>query len=136
MDMGAIYKTGCLLIISLVLLSFQQVNSLDGSWEYCGDIFNGKAEGAPTEYALQRKYTSKSYESFLLEKGEKPQKYEAGDYALNADTCLETQTFSLQESKLTGVTIHYVYSIRNDTLTLNGTLPGGSTIKEFWKRSK
>jgi hypothetical protein len=136
MDMGAIYKTGCLLIISLVLLSFQQVNSLEGSWEYCGDIFNGKAEGAPTEYALQRKYTSKSYESFLLEKGEKPQKYEAGDYALNADTCLETQTFSLQESKLTGVTIHYVYSIRNDTLTLNGTLPGGSIIKEFWKRSK
>ena len=136
MNVGTIYKTGCLLIISLVLLSFQQVNSLEGSWEYAGDVFNGKAEGAPTEYTLQRKYTSKSYESFLLEKGEKPQKYEAGDYALNADTCLETQTFSLQESKLTGVTIHYVYSIRNDTLTLNGTLPGGSTIKEFWKRSK
>ena len=136
MDVGTIYKTGCLLIISLALLSFQQANSIEGTWEYAGDVFNGKAEGAPTEYTLQRKYTSKSYESFLLEKGEKPQKYEAGDYALNADTCLETQTFSLQESKLTGVTIHYIYSIKNDTLTLNGTLPSGATMKEFWKRSK
>jgi hypothetical protein len=69
-----------------------------------------------------------------LEKGEKPQKYEAGDYTLSADTCIETQTFSQQESKLIRIDIHYLYSIHNDTLTLSGTLPHGSTVKEYWKK--
>jgi hypothetical protein len=136
MNIKTVYKTGCLVILGLIITSFNYSNPLKGTWEYCGDVFNGKVEGAPTEYALQRKYASKNYESFLLEKGEKPQKYEAGDYNLNADTCIETQTFSAQESKLIGVSIHYLYSIRNDTLTLSGTLPNGNTVKEFWKKTK
>ncbi|MDP9078740.1 MAG: hypothetical protein M3O71_15015 [Bacteroidota bacterium] len=136
MNFIKIYKIGSLVILSLVLLSFQQANSLKGTWEYCGDVFNGKTEGAPVEYSLQRKYTKTNFESFLLEKGQKAEKYEAGDYTINADTCLETQTFSLQESKLVGITIHYAYSIRNDTLILTGTLPSGGVTKEFWKKVK
>lgn len=130
------YKICGLALLGLILVSFQQISTLKGTWEYCGDIFNGKTEGAPTEYRLQRKYTKTDFESFLLEKGQKPQKYEAGNYSLNADTCLETQTFSAQESKLTGVTVHYTYTVRNDTLTLTGTLPSGSITKEFWKKIK
>jgi uncharacterized protein (TIGR03067 family) len=129
-----IFTSGCLVIVSIILLSFQQVSSLEGTWEYCGDVFNGKAEAAPTDYTLQRKYTTKNYESFLLEKGEKPQMYEAGNYTLNADTCLETQTFSAQESKLVGVPIRYIYTLRNDTLTLSGNLPNGNKVVEYWKK--
>lgn len=136
MNTGKTYKTSCLILLTLIMMSFSASNPLKGTWEYAGDVFNGKVEGAPTEYSLQRKYSSKSYESFLLEKGEKPQKYEAGDYSLNADTCIETQTFSSQESKLVGVSIHYVYSFSNDTLTLTGTLPNGNTVKEYWKKAK
>ncbi len=121
------------LTIALVT-SFKNVSTFNGTWEYAGDVFNGKTEGAPTEYTLQRKYSAKSYESFLLEKGEKPEKYEAGDYKLNADTCTETQTFSAQDSKLLNVQVKYQYTIQNDTLILSGTLPNGNTVKEFWKK--
>jgi hypothetical protein len=131
-----IYKYSGLVILTLVMTSFNAANPLKGTWEYAGDIFNGKAEGAPTDYSLQRKYGSKSFESFLLEKGEKPHKYEAGDYTVTADTCSETQTYSSQDSQLIGVTVHYLYSIQNDTLTLSGKLPNGNAVKEFWKRIK
>ena len=134
MNTGKTYKIGCLIILTLIITSFNASNPLKGTWEYAGDVFNGKVEAAPTEYTLQRKYSSKNYESFLLEKGEKPQKYEAGDYTLNADTCIETQTFSAQESKLVVVSIHYLYSLSNDTLTLSGTLPNGNKMVEYWKK--
>jgi hypothetical protein len=127
---------GLLTVILLVTSSFQTKSLLKGTWEYAGDVFHGKAEGPPTEYSLQRKYGSKSFESFLLEKGEKPQKYEGGDYTLSADTCNETQTYSSQNSQLIGITVHYLYSIRNDTLTLRGKLPNGNMVKEFWKKIK
>ena len=122
------------LCFAFALVSFQQVKTLKGTWLYCGDVFNGKTEGAPTEYSLERKYSKDKFESFLLEKGEKPDKYETGDYTLNADTCTETQTFSAQDSKLLNVPVKYIYTVKNDTLTLSGTLPNGSVVKEFWKR--
>ena len=124
-----------ILLISL-LSSFYQTNTLKGTWQYAGDIFNGKKEGAPTEYTLQRKYNDKHYEAVVLEKGSKPEKYETGDYSLNADTCLETQTWTNQETKLLNVTVHYHYIIRNDTLILNGVLPNGHSVEEYWKRVK
>ena len=62
--------------------------------------------------------------------------YEKGDYKLKTDSCLETQTYSRQPSKLTGITVHYAYQIKNDTLTFNGILPNGTTVMEYWKRVK
>ncbi|NNU34728.1 hypothetical protein HK413_12895 [Mucilaginibacter sp. S1162] len=63
-------------------------------------------------------------------------KYESGTYSVTADSCTETQTYSLQESKLLNVAVHYQYAIRNDTLVLNGKLPGGAVIEDYWKRVK
>src|SRR4051812_25093547 len=136
MNTAKTYKISCLIILTLIMTSFNAANPLKGTWEYAGDVFNGKVEGAPTDYSLQRKYGSKRFESFLLEKGEKPQKYEAGDYTISADTCSETQTYSSQDSQLIGVTVHYLYAVKNDTLTLSGTLPNGNSVKEFWKKIK
>ncbi|HVW94918.1 MAG TPA: hypothetical protein VHA56_03035 [Mucilaginibacter sp.] len=116
------------------LCSFQQVKTLKGTWIYCGDIFNGKTEGAPTEYSLERKYSKNKFESFVLEKGVKPHKYETGNYELNADTCIETQTYSEQESQLLNIPVKYTYKVNNDTLTLSGVLPSGRKTTEFWKR--
>ncbi|MGN6397156.1 MAG: hypothetical protein ACTHMI_16420 [Mucilaginibacter sp.] len=134
MKTNVIYKLGGLLILSIIVSSFDDVKTLKGKWEYAGDIFNGKAEGAPTEYTLERRFTKDKFESFLLEKGEKPQKYEAGEYSLEADTCYQTQTFSAQDSQLLNIRIKYKYTLVNDTLTLSTTLPNGNKVTEFWKK--
>ncbi|CAN5238081.1 hypothetical protein BH09BAC6_BH09BAC6_35290 [soil metagenome] len=109
-------------------------NTLKGVWEYQGDVSNGKKEGAPTDYSLQRRYTDSTYAGFIVEKGVKPEKYEGGNYKLKNDTCLETQTYSLQPSTQVGKTIQYLYTIHNDTLTLKGILANGTAVEEYWKR--
>lgn len=125
-----------LLMLIVFLSSFNKEKTLKGTWEYQGGIFRGKHLAAPVDYSQQRKYTNTKFDAFLIEKGEKTQKYESGNYTLNGDTCLETQTFSLQESKLIGITVHYLYTIRNDTLILKGTLPDGMVAEDYWKRIK
>jgi hypothetical protein len=129
-------KIGLSVSIILVLSSFYQSTMLTGTWEYAGDIFNGKKEGAPTEYTLQRKYDSSHFEAWVLEKGYDADKYETGDYTLKGDSCLEIQTWCSQPTKLLNITVHYHYSISNDTLTLKGVLPNGSLVEEYWKRVK
>lgn len=125
-----------LILLVTILTSFQQPKTLKGTWQFCGGFFNGKSNPAPKDYTLQRKYTTTNYEAFLLEKGEKPYKYEAGEYKMVADTCLETQRFSAQPSQLKDVTVHFSYSIRNDTLILKATLPSGFIEEDYWKKVK
>src|ERR1700761_4094247 len=102
MKKSAIYILPFLLI--LLISSFAGKPTLKGTWEFKGGIYNGKKEGAPAEYTLQRKYKTDNFDAFLLEKGEKPQKYQSGKYELRPDSCFETETFSAQPSKLTGIT--------------------------------
>jgi hypothetical protein len=123
-----------LLALVVVLSSFNAVTTLKGTWEYAGDIFNGKKEGAPKEYALRREYSDTNFNAYVLEKGYEPAEYEMGTYKLAADTCLETQTWCGQPSKLLNITVHYHYTIRNDTLVLAGVLPTGQKTEEYWKR--
>ncbi len=110
--------------------------TLAGTWIFQGGIYHGKKEGAPKEYMLQRKYQANKFDAFLLEKGAKPQKYQSGNYQIKQDSCLETETFSAQPSQLTGKTIRYHYLIRQDTLVLQGTLPTGMAVEEYWKKVK
>jgi hypothetical protein len=124
------------ILSALLLCSFIKPVSLKGNWEFVGGIYNGKKEGAPTAYALQRKYNENSYEAFAVEKGYEPEKFEAGTYVLNGDTCVDTETFCTQPSKITNIPIHYLYIIKNDTLTLKGTLPTGMRVEEYWKKIK
>lgn len=127
--------TGALLVV-VFLSSFYQTQTLEGNWEYAGDIFNGKKEGAPKEYTLQRKYSQAHFEAYVIQKGYMPEMYETGDYWLKADSCLEVQTFSNQDSKLLNIPVHYHYTITNDTLILKGILPNGERTEEYWKRIK
>ena len=120
----------------LLVSSFISKETLKGVWEFQGGIYNGKKEGPPAGYTLQRKYDKHHYEAFVIDSGNKPEKYEAGDYVLKGDTCIETETYSSQPSKLTGISVAYLYSIRNDTLTLMATLPSGMAVEEYWRRKK
>ena len=123
---------------ALLLLCASQnpPTTLKGTWEFVGGIYNGKKEGAPTDYALQRKYNAGHYEAFLIEKGSKPEKFETGDYVLNGDTCVDTETFCSQPSKITNIPIHYLYTLKNDTLTLKAKIPTGMQVEEYWMRIK
>jgi hypothetical protein len=125
-----------LICIILGVSSLQKETTLKGTWEFRGSIFNGKYDGAPKDYTLQRKYTAAQYDAFLLEKGEKTVKFESGNYKLKGDTCLETQTFSAQPSKLKGVTVHYWYIVRHDSLILRAKLPNGFVEEDYWKKVK
>ncbi|MDB5156578.1 MAG: hypothetical protein JWR50_1285 [Mucilaginibacter sp.] len=128
-----------LILILLTLFAFtgkKQSPGLKGTWEYRGGKFNNKLSAAPKGYSQQRKYTDAKFDAFLYEPGQPTVKYESGDYTLTGDTCLETQTFCLQDQSMVGKTVHYHYAVRNDTLILNGTLPNGAVIEDYWKRVK
>jgi hypothetical protein len=125
-----------ILFASLCLCSFITPPNLKGTWQFIGGIYNGKKEGATVEYALRRKYKANSYEAFAIEKGAKPEKYEAGNYVIIGDTCIDTESFCSQPSKITNIPIHYFFTLRNDTLSLKGTLPTGMIVEEYWKRMK
>jgi len=122
--------------ILLSIVSFQNKKTLRGNWQFCGGLFNGKPNAAPKDYILQRKYTDNTYEANMLEKGQKPYKYEAGKYKLIADTCIETQTFSALPSQLKDITMHNTYAIQNDTLILQVKLPNGNIEVDYWKKMK
>ena len=123
------------LFLAIILFSsFHQIDNLSGTWQYAGDITNGKKSAAPTEYSLQRNYTASNYEGFVIEKGYEPQKYETGNYKLNDDSCIETQTWCVQPSNLLNIAIHYHTHMINDTLVLTGILPNGTAVEEYWKK--
>jgi len=123
-------------LVIIFLSSFYQSNPLVGKWVYAGDIFNGKKEGGPTEYTLQRDYDNSHFTAYVIEEGYKDEKYETGDYTLTNDSCVETQTWCGQPSKLLNIPVHYHYSFNKDTLVLNGILPDGALVEEYWKRVK
>jgi hypothetical protein len=129
-------KLAFLFFLSIIICSFSSVNTLKGTWEFRGGIYKGKTEDAPKGYSLQRKYSDTQYDAYLQEKGEKAIKYESGRYTLKDDTCLETQTYCSQPSKLIGITIHYLYTIRHDTLILQAKMPNGNLEEDYWKRVK
>lgn len=131
-----IYIIIMLSIFCVAFLSFQPITSFKGNWQYLGGLYNGKKDNAPTEYTLQRRYDDAHYNAFALQNGYKPEKYEAGDYTIKGDTCIETETFSSQASKLKDIPVHYLFEIRNDTLIFKGTLPSGMVVEEYWKRVK
>ena len=129
-------KVASAILVVIIASAFSGNKTLKGTWEYLGGIYNGKKDGAPAEYTMQRQYDNAHFNAFALQKGYKPEKYEAGDYILKGDTCIETETFSSQPSKLKNIPVHYRYKIRHDSLIFSGKLPSGMVVEEYWKRVK
>lgn len=125
-----------LLVISLS--SFYQAKplTLKGTWQYAGDILNGKKEEVSSDMVLQRKYTDTDFTAYYIEKDSLPKQYETGAYKLANDTCFETETWSGFPSKLLNITVGYHYAISNDTLILTGVLPNGATTIDYWTKVK
>ena len=111
-------------------------SSFKGTWQYDGGIYNDKLQQASPDFKMQRTYTSDKYEAFILEEGLEPEKYGTGRYEIKGDSFLVTSEYSLQPSQLVGKTISYKYKLENDKLTLNGVLPSGMKVEEYWKKIK
>ena len=123
-----------LLLTGLCLAALASAQSLKGTYQYLGGTYNGKPDTAPTDYQLQRTYRDSTFEAFALQKGYKPERYEAGHYTLKADTAYETSTYSSQPLDILNKTIAYHYTLKNNVLTLSGTLPKGTVVEERWRR--
>ncbi len=121
-----------LLLVALLCGFAKSKSPLNGIWEYRGGLFNGKVDSVSTSYTLRRTYDDLHYQAKVIEKGQKTFIYEKGDYKLQSDTCLETQTYCNQPSKLLGKTVKYIYTVSNDTLKLQATLPNGNKIEDHW----
>ncbi len=129
-------KLTAALAIILLLSAFTDKQTLKGTWQFSGGVYNNKPEGAPVGYQLQKRYTATGFDSFVVEKGSKPEKYQSGLYTMDNGTYTETETYSTQPSQLTGKTVHYQYTLNDNTLTIRGKLPTGMNVEEYWKKVK
>ncbi|MEJ7779683.1 MAG: hypothetical protein WKF68_08835 [Daejeonella sp.] len=120
----------------LIFMAGCSSNPLEGTWQYDGGKYNGKAQKASPDFAMQRTYTSDTYEAFLLEGEAPPELYSSGIFEIKADSLLITSKFSSQPSQNTDITIPYKYSIDNGRLTTSGVLPNGMVVEEYWKKVK
>ncbi|WP_342644322.1 hypothetical protein [Mucilaginibacter sp. CSA2-8R] len=121
----------------LAMLAFINPSpQLKGKWRFAGGIYNGKPEGSTEGYLLQRVYTDQGFNAYLLASGSKPEKYQSGKYVLSGSKYTETETYSMQPSKLTNKPVLYQLSRRKDTLILKGKLPTGMQVEEYWVRVK
>jgi hypothetical protein len=121
-----------LVLMGVLLASFVKSTSLKGTWQYRGGVANGKVDGPPKGYTLQRVYTDNGYSAYVIQKGYKTEKYEMGTYRLSGDTCFETTTFSSHPSQLMGKTVAYIYTVKAGVLTLSAKLPSGMVAVDKW----
>jgi hypothetical protein len=123
-------------LLCLVLISSCSKGPLKGTWQYDGGVYNGRSQKASNEFLMQRTYASDTYEAFMLEGNNSPELYNSGVYQIKGDSVLITSKFSSRPSQNTDVTISYKFTVDQDKLTINGTLPNGMIVEEYWKRIK
>lgn len=123
-----------LIIIILFVLSSCSKNQLEGTWQYNGGLYNGREQKASSNFQLQRTYSSKSYEAFKIEGSQQTELYNSGIYEVKGDTLFITSKFSSRPSQNTDLTIPYKFKIEEGKLTINGVLPNGMIVEEYWNK--
>jgi hypothetical protein len=109
-------KTAAFLLLVSIIVSCSS-KSFEGTWEYNGGVYNGKA-----------------YEAFMIDGENAPEKYGSGRYEVKNDSFLVTSEFSSQPSQTLGKTIAYKYRFSKDSLIIEGVLPNGMQVEEYWKK--
>lgn len=127
-------KAITLYLFSILFFSSCSNNPLQGAWQYNGGLYNGREQKAPNDIKMQRIYSSDSYEAFVLEGSNEPELYNSGIYEIKGDTLLITSKFSSRPSQNTDLTIKYLFKIDKDKLTINGVLPNGMVVEEYWNK--
>lgn len=122
--------------ICMIIISSCSSGPLNGTWQYDGGIYNGRSQKASSDFLMQRTYSKDKYEAFMLEENREPELYNSGIYEIKGDSLLITSKFSSRPSQNTDVTIAYKFSINDNQLTINGVLPNGMIVEEYWKKVK
>lgn len=133
--MKNIFKISFVLMCLFLVLSCS-TGPLKGTWQYDGGIYNGKSQKASIEFQMQRIYASDTYEAFMIEGKNAPDLYNSGIYETKGDSLLITSKFSSRPSQNTDVTIAYKFTVDKDKLIINGILPNGMIVEEYWKKVK
>jgi hypothetical protein len=133
--MKNIYKLPSVLLC-LIILSSCSSSPIIGTWQYDGGLYNGREQKASPDFQMQRTYTSNAFEAFMIEGSAQPELYSSGIYEIKGDTLLITSKFSSRPSQNTDVMITYKFEIDQDKLTINGILPNGMIVEEYWKKVK
>ena len=122
------------MMIILFVSSSCSNNPLKGTWQYNGGLYNGREQKASSDFIMQRTYSAKSYEALKIEGSREPELYNSGIYEVKGDTLLITSKFSSRPSQNTDLTIPYKFKIINGKLTINGVLPNGMIVEEYWNK--
>jgi hypothetical protein len=120
----------------MILLSSCSTSPMKGTWQYDGGLYNGREQKASPDFQMQRTYTGNTFEAFMIEGTAKPELYSSGIYEIKGDTLMITSKFSSRPSQNTDVMITYKFAIEQDKLTINGILPNGMVVEEYWKKVK
>jgi len=124
------------ILFCLILLSSCSTSPMKGTWQYDGGLYNGREQKASPDFQMQRTYTGNTFEAFMIEGVAKPELYSSGIYETKGDTLMITSKFSSRPSQNTDVMITYKFAIEQDKLTINGILPNGMVVEEYWKKVK
>lgn len=121
-----------LLVLLLFSLSSCTKNPLEGTWQYDGGVYNGRQQKASPNFKMQRTYSANSYEAYKIEGESNKELYNSGVYEIHADTLSIISKFSSRPSQNTDLIINYTFKINGDKLTINGILPNGMIVEEYW----
>jgi hypothetical protein len=121
-------------MIILFVSSSCSNNPLKGTWQYNGGLYNGREQKATSDFIMQRTYSANSYEALKIEGSREPELYNSGIYEVKGDTLFITSKFSSRPSQNTDLTIRYKFKIENNKLTINGVLPSGMVVEEYWMK--
>jgi hypothetical protein len=125
-----------LVFFFLIFFASCSTSPILGTWQYDGGIYNGREQKASPDFQMQRTYDDNSFEAFMIEGKAPPELYSSGIYEVKGDTLLITSKFSSRPSQNTDVVITYKFSIKSGKLTINGVLPNGMIVEEYWKKIK
>jgi hypothetical protein len=121
-------------MIILFVSSSCSNNPLKGTWQYNGGLYNGREQKASSDFIMQRTYSANSYEALKIEGSREPELYNSGIYEVKGHTLFITSKFSSRPSQNTDLTIRYKFKIENNKLTINGVLPSGMVVEEYWMK--
>lgn len=124
------------ILFCLIVISSCTTSPLKGTWQYDGGLYNGREQKASPDFKMQRTYTGNTFEAFMIEGAALPELYSSGIYEMKGDTLLITSKYSSRPSQNTDVMITYKFTIDKDKLTINGVLPNGMIVEEYWKKMK
>lgn len=127
-------KNFSLYFFSIIFFSSCSNNPLEGTWQYNGGLYNRREQKAPNDIKMQRTYSNDAYEAYMLEGSNKPELYNSGIYEIKGDTLLITSKFSIRPSQNTDLTIKYLFKIQEDKMIINGVLPNGMVVEEYWNK--